>query len=125
MVDIYGNLLVASSTTNTTIDIMATYLDHNDWPSPIGIADFTNWQQIFGQNIAGIALDESTGLYSCQITIYKAGKFTLNVKANTLDVKDSAYPTITVEPTNIYAPACVSLGIPATMVAGTTYTFQV
>ena len=40
--DIYGNLEISSYDT-TEIEIIAEYVDHINWPSPIGIPDITNW----------------------------------------------------------------------------------
>lgn len=106
MKDIHENLLTSSVAT-TKIEIMATYLDHDQYPSPIGIADLTDWQSTYGQNIAGIALDNGDGTYAAQITIYKAGRFTLNIRVNTLDIKNSPFRTIEVSPTNVYGPSCI------------------
>lgn len=40
--DIYGNKEI-SSQTDTVITIIATYVDHLAYPSPLGLPDFTNW----------------------------------------------------------------------------------
>ena len=59
------------------------------------------------------------------MTIYRAGTFYLDVKINGWHVLDSTFSPVYVAPTNLYAPSCVPLGIPTTMVAGTEYTFQI
>jgi len=105
--------------------VIATYLDHTQWPSPISIPDLTDWKSTYGENIAGIALDNGDGTYAAQLTIYKAGRFRLNIRVNTLDIKNSPFKTIEVSPTNVYGPTSIQKGIPAAMVAGTDYTFQV
>lgn len=107
------------------IDILATYLDNSDWPSPIGIPDLANWAAIFGKNIAGIASTKGDGTYTCQLTIFRAGSFTLNVKVNGLDVRNSPWNVLEVRPTTLYAPSCVPLDIPTTMIAGTQYQFTI
>jgi hypothetical protein len=47
MIDIYGNTEV-SSISGTSVTILASYVDHNTWVSPIGVSDITNWVQIYG-----------------------------------------------------------------------------
>ena len=47
MVDIYGNAEIASKEGNS-IELIAKYNDHSAWASPIGVADYSNWQQIYG-----------------------------------------------------------------------------
>jgi hypothetical protein len=42
MKDIHGNLL-KKPIAGTKIEVMATYLDHTQWPSPISIPDLTDW----------------------------------------------------------------------------------
>jgi hypothetical protein len=44
MIDIYGNTLTSSvSSLDTDVYILAEYVDHLSWTSPIGVADITNW----------------------------------------------------------------------------------
>ena len=78
MVDIYGNLLI-SGNEESEVDIIANLIDSNSWPSPIAIPNLTNWQAIYGTNIAGIASTNNDGSYTCQITIFRAGSFNLDV----------------------------------------------
>ena len=124
MVDIYGNLLIDGNA-ETEVEIFATYEDHSNWPSPIGIVDLENWAAIFGSNIAGIASTNNDGSYTCQVTIYRAGSLHLNVKINGWNVLNSPWATLRVSPTNLYAPSCVPLSIPTTMIAGTLYQFLI
>lgn len=124
MRDIYNSKQIMKQP-DTTIEILASYLDHDDWPSPISIPDLNDWQSIYGSNIQGIALDQGDGTYEAQLTIYKAGSFTLNVRVNSLDLEDSPFTPIEVSPTNLYAPSCITLGIPDTMIAGTEYSLKI
>ena len=111
------------------IEITAVYVDHGSWPSPIGIADATDWGSIYGTDIAGIAIDNNDGSYAGQITVYRAGAFRIDVKVNSLHINGSPYSPLLVEPTNIYAPYCVpgvdAGGIPESMIAGTEYDFLI
>lgn len=63
------------------------------------------------------------GTYQGQLTLYRAGTFTLSVKVNGQHVKDSPWSPVLVSPSDLYAPACVTKGIPVSMLAGTQYTF--
>jgi hypothetical protein len=38
------------------VDIKGVYVNHDDWPSPIGIADSSDWQSKYGEDIAGIGI---------------------------------------------------------------------
>lgn len=60
--DIYGNLRTKPLNT-TEIYILAEYVNNLDWPSPIGIPDISNWVEIYGKNIAGIAETNKDGTY--------------------------------------------------------------
>lgn len=63
LIDIYGNMRT-SSINGTDVYIMAEYVNHNSWGSPIGIPDISNWIEIYGQDIAGIAEDNNDGTYT-------------------------------------------------------------
>ena len=105
--------------------MLAVYENHDSWPSPIGIADSADWQATYGTDIAGIAIDSGDGSYACQLTLYRAGQFYIDVKISQVHVAGSPYSPLLVKPTNLYAPHCVALGVPETMVAGDQYTFDI
>lgn len=107
------------------VAIMVNYVDHDDWPSAIGIADATNWQAIYGSNIAGIAIDNNDGTMTGQVTVYRAGVYVINTLVNSIYIIDSPMSPLLVRPTYLYAPYCVTLGIPELMVAGTDYSFKI
>ena len=86
--DIYGNAGI-SSLSGTMATIMAHYVDSLAWVSPIGVPDLANWVQIYGQDIAGIAEDNLDGTFTCQVTVFRAGKFILHVQVNGLEVAGS------------------------------------
>jgi hypothetical protein len=50
MNDLYGNLIM-DHRDNTTIKIIATYINHNNWTSVISVPDLTNWQSTYGKDI--------------------------------------------------------------------------
>ena len=52
-----------------TVVVTAVYDDHDDWPSPIGVADFTNWQSIYGTSISGTATDSNDGTMAGSVTV--------------------------------------------------------
>ena len=107
------------------VAILVDYEDHDAWPSPISIADASDWQALYGTNIAGIAIDNNNGKMTGQVTIYRSGSFTLNIRVNNIHISGSPHAPLLVKPTNLYAPYCVPLGIPETMTAGVEYSFKI
>jgi len=63
LVDVFGNLLTKSAP-GTEIDVIVRYQNHNSWLSPIGLPDASNWQAVYGTDIAGLAIDNSDGTYT-------------------------------------------------------------
>ena len=122
--DLYGSAITTGGQ-STDISIMAYFQNANSYTSPISVADLTNWQQINGVDIAGAVEDLGTGKYIGQVTIFKAGQFTLDVKINSIEMTGSPFSTFTVSPVEVYAPQSVPLGVPTTAVAGVTSTFQI
>jgi len=49
--------------------VTAVYDDHDDWSSPIGVVDFTNWQTIYGTSILGTATDSNDGTMAGSVTV--------------------------------------------------------
>lgn len=130
--DIYSNL-IKTSRDGTDINIKAFYEHHDDWLSPlIGVPDLITWRQIYGKDIAGLtafnnaSLSDPDSSYSCQVTIYRAGTFTLEIVVDGGLVQNSPLPSqILVSPSEIYAPACIVDGLTLEMVAGQTYTASI
>jgi hypothetical protein len=60
LVDVYGNHLT-SFAQGTRVDVVARYQNHDSWLSPIAIPDASNWQAIYGRDIAGLAVDNGDG----------------------------------------------------------------
>lgn len=85
---------------NTSISISLYYTNHNDWTSPLAVPDLNLWEQIYGRDLAGLAVfsnatsqtsdntdpSEALRTYDCQFTIYRAGIFSLEVKVNDVHV---------------------------------------
>jgi hypothetical protein len=130
--DMYSNL-IKDKRDNTTVTINATYTDHNDWLSPLpGVPDLYDWERIYGRDIAGLAIfnnrsnSEPHSSYTAQLTIFRAGKYSLDIMINGKHVIASPQIDQTlVKPALLYAPACIVDGLPLTMVAGSSYTFQI
>ena len=43
------------------ITVKAVYIDHNNYPSNIGVADDPDWQTTYGTTITGSASDNNNG----------------------------------------------------------------
>jgi len=81
MVDVYGNMHNTGSDEGM-IFIVAHYVNHDEWDSPIGIEDYPQWQSLYGRDIAGVVSNNQDGTYQCQITVQRAGLFSLKVTIN-------------------------------------------
>jgi len=123
--DMYGNLRTVNDA-DTEVEIIAEYINHAAWPSPIGVADLTNWQEIYGEDIAGVAENNDDGTFRGQITVYRAGTFTLHVRINNEDVISSPFSNgLLIEPSLLYAPNSIVSGFSTVAVAGTASTFEI
>lgn len=47
--------------------------------SPIGVPDITDWENLYGRDVAGALLDKRDGTYTGQVTVFKAGDFKLSI----------------------------------------------
>ncbi len=130
--DIYGNL-IHDARENTAVSITALYVDHDAWLSSLpGVSDLPNWEQIYGKDLAGVAVFNNKSAaapdstYSGQITIFRAGTFTLEIRVAGSLVRSSPLTgQIHVTPADIYAPACILRGLALQMTAGQSYTAEI
>ena len=81
---------------NLSVVINAVYKDHDDWLSPIGVADFADWQTIYGTSILGTASDNNDGTMTGSVTIKRAGSYALSIKVNGIDIIGSPHLSIKV-----------------------------
>jgi Filamin/ABP280 repeat len=127
--DLFNNLEVQSYA-DTEIEILAKYVDHNAYLSPINVPDLPTWQFNYGKDITGLALDRFDGTYASQLTIYRAGTYALSIKVNEVHVKQSPYQMpesdyLYITPSEIYAPNCIVKQVVLDYVAGTTSGFDI
>lgn len=126
MIDIYGNPLTSSATTtDTEVLILAEYDNHAAWGSPIGVSDLTNWDYIYGRDIAGLAVDSNNGKFKGQITVFRAGTYILHVKVNGINIIGSPLSYLLVEPSDIYGPNCIVDSLSSSMTAGSSSVFSI
>jgi hypothetical protein len=136
MKDIYKNV-IHDSRALTKVTITAIYENHNDWTSPIttpppGVTDLANWEEIYGRDISGLAVfnnksSDADSTYTGQVTIYRAGRFTLSILVNGIHIISSPLTVapIDVSPAELYAPACIVNGLSLQMTAGAASTAQI
>ena len=110
---------------NLIVVVQAVYNNHDDWLSPIGVADLTNWQTTYGTSILGTAIDNNDGTMTGSVTIQRAGSYTLYIKVNGFDIIGSPHSPFKVKPSILFAPSCVPVDIPVTMHAGYDYSFLI
>jgi len=111
-VDKYGNLhFLTMLDDNLSVAVNAVYNNHNNWPSPIEVADLTDWQTIYGTSISSTANDNNDGTMSGSVIIKRAGTYTLSITVNGVHIKNSPHSPFKVKPASLYAPSCVPVGI--------------
>ena len=108
-----------------TVAVIADYNNHFDWSSPIGVADFFNWQSVYGISIIGTAIDKNDGTMTGSLIIKRAGAYTLSITVNGAHIKGSPHYPLKVKPTSLHAPSCVAVEIPDTMYSGFDYSFLI
>ena len=125
-VDKYGNLHFQTMTDDGLIVVVkADYNNHDDWPSPIGVADFDDWKKIYGTRISGTAIDKNDGTMTGSLAIKRAGTYTLSITIDGYHIKMSPYSPFKIKPASLYAPFCVPVDIPVMMHAGYDYSFLI
>lgn len=55
LIDIYSNKITTAK--DDEVKIIARYKDHNDYTSPINVDDISNWRELYGSDIVGLATD--------------------------------------------------------------------
>ena len=103
--------------------VKADYVHHDDWPSPIGIADLVDWKTVYGTSISGTATDNNDGKMTGLVTISRAGTYTLSITVDSTHIIGSPHSPFEVRPNSLHAPHCVPVEIPETMYAGYDYSF--
>ena len=69
-VDLYGNLHYQTMIDDgLTVYVKADYQNHDEWLSPIGVADLVNWQSIYGTSVSGTANYNNDGTMTGSVTI--------------------------------------------------------
>jgi hypothetical protein len=130
--DMYGNI-IPDARDNTSVAITARYTDHSDWDSSIGVTDLVDWDITYGRDISGLAVFDNSSIvdgldttYACQITIYRAGTFSLDIMINGLHIDGSPLTDfLKVKPADVYAPTSIVDGYVLEMIAGDTYVAQI
>jgi hypothetical protein len=107
------------------ISIVAYFQNDDAYDSLIGVADLTDWEVVNGKDIDGVVQYQSIGVYNGQVTILRAAEFTLDVKINGVSITGAPFSTLTVTPTQIYAPQSVASSAPTTATAGVLTSFDI
>ena len=125
-VDLYGNLHYQTMIDDAlTVVVKADYKNHDDWSSPIGVADFADWQSVYGTSILGTAIDKNDGTMIGSMTIQRAGTYTLSITVGGIHIKGSPHSYFKIKPASLHAPYCVPVDIVETMYAGYDYKFLI
>lgn len=120
--DIYGNVhneaMTAYIDGGLDVKVTATYVDHDDWLSPIDVPDFEDWEDTYGTEIEGSAIDNDDGTMTGTVALLRAGTYTLSVTVNGDHVSASPHTPFEVAPDSIYTPFCVFVNLPETLTIG-------
>lgn len=126
-VDFWGNVHYLTmgdvSTGWETTIVEATYDNHDEWLSLIGVPDDPNWPSIYSEQVA---TDDYNGKTTSQMTIERAGEFVLSVRVNNVDIEDSNNLTLLrVKPSSFHGPYSALHDVELEIYAGFFYDFYV
>ena len=107
------------------VTVAATYDNHDDWPSPIGVLDDPSWITTYGTTISGSAIDSNDGTMAGSMTIQRAGDYTLSISVDGVHVINSPHAYLEVAPAAIYGPFCEPVDVPVILYAGYDYEFEI
>ena len=65
-----------------TVVVKADYINHDDWPSHIGVADLTDWRSVYGTSISGTVNYKNDGTIYGSVSIKRAGTYALSITVN-------------------------------------------
>lgn len=120
--DIYGNLLTEG---DAFIDIFADFVDDSAYDSQIGVPDLVGWENIYGKNVAGAVQDNQDGTYEGQVTVFRAGEFSLSIELFGEEFLNSPFTPYLVTPSDLYAPNSVPVGFSANAAVNVESTFEI
>lgn len=128
-VDLWNNLhyqtLSDEISRGMIVSVFADYINHSNYPSPIGIPDLSGWATTYGTRVTGSASDTNNGKMTASLTIRRAGTYRLYTKIDNTNVAGSPFSYLEVTPTSIHAPSCVAQSVPTQMMAGFSYSFKI
>lgn len=102
------------------------YVNHDNYPSPIGIADLSNWTTLYGTRISTTAKEvDFDGTMQGKVTVKRAGTYTLTVQVDYVNVVGSPFSSLEVTPTSLDGFSCVTQSIDTQMYAGYDYSFLI
>ena len=94
-VDLWGNVhdttLSDEISDGMVVSVAADYEDHDNYPSPIGVADLTNWESTYGTSLTGSASDNNDGTITGSVTIQRAGSYMLSAFVDGVEVIGSPF----------------------------------
>lgn len=131
-VDLYGNqhyqALEDELIGGMIVEVDAIYLDHDDWPSPIGVPDDPTWMATYGTTVpASTISDNGDGTIVVALKIRRAGDYSIEIKVDTVQIADSPLTALLeVAPSiSINGANCVAVEVQEATNAGFTYQFMI
>lgn len=93
--------------------------------SPIGVPDITDWENLYGRDVAGALLDKRDGTYTGQVTVFKAGDFKLSIQYDRVEFSNSPFSPYHVSPAPVMGTKSIPLGFVNTAQVSVLSTFLV
>ena len=103
----------------------ATYINHDDWPSLIGVPDVPDWETTYGTTIQGTLSDSNDGTIAASLDIQRAGNYTLTITVDGVHITNPYNLLLEVAPSSLNAVNCVAVAVPETTHAGFSYQFLI
>ena len=103
----------------------ATYLNHDDWESLIGVPDALDWETTYGTTIQATLSDSNDGTIAASLDIQRAGNYTLTITVDGVHITNPSNLLLEVAPSSLNAENCVVFDAPETIHAGFSYRFLI
>ena len=105
-----------------TVSLTATYDNHDEYLSPIGVPDEESQA---ATTHTGTLADNNDGTMSATLSIDKAGEYLLSTLVNSVDVQNSPLSFMRVVPSDLNVANCVPVDVPSLMYTGLPYSFLI
>ena len=104
-----------------TVKVLAEYVNHDEWSSPIEVEDDETWLTTQGTSVLASLTDNNDGTISASLNIDHAADYTLSILVDNTNVINSPHTFLKIEPGAPHVPNFVPVEVPEEMNAGFRY----